>query len=199
MTPSSFESHTPTTDPLGGFSRDLGDPLGDPISVHLNQIEMGFGKFVGELRFEKRTRDFEERGDEIYGTVHEHILGARGELALSKALNLYPSGLFLELEEDNDVGGIQVRTRRDHRMDLFLMKRDDLSKYYALVTGSGPQFTLQGFIHGAVGATESNWHFGNPHRFPKKSCWVVPSEDLSRDFSFLRGTVNFELGDEIPA
>lgn len=161
----------------------------DPLPVTLNLFEMRFAQVVGEMRQSRRERAGDKNAHGSKGGVEDHILGAQGELAFAKVLKRYPSGLFLSMQQDDDVGGIQIRTRRSHYMDLYLWKRDDKEQYYALMTGTGPKFVFQGFIYGAEGAVAEYWREGREGGFPRTSCWVIPAANLSTDLFRLREMV----------
>jgi hypothetical protein len=154
------------------------------VKVVLNPFEMRMARGLGNLRQERRAASGAKNAHGSTGGVEDHILGVMGEMAFAKVTNRYPSGLFLDMGEDNDVGGIQVRTRRKHDMELYLWKKDRADAWWVLMTGAGPEFVFRGAIHGAEAATERFW---TPKKrpFPRVSCWVIPQGSLMKPGEFL--------------
>jgi len=149
------------------------------VSVTLNDEEMAFAAAVGVLRQRRRERAGHRNAHDSTGGVGDHILGARGELVYAKAADRYPSGLFLDIDQDDDVGGMQVRTRREHWHDLYVWNEDSLDANYALVTGVGPQFVYHGWATGREAKQQKFWREASKvGGFPRVSCFVVPREQL---------------------
>jgi len=149
--------------------------------VELNPMEMRMARAIGNARQDRRDAagNRNAKGNTSRGAA-DHIVGVMGELAFAKVANRYPSGLFLDKDEDDDVGGIQVRTRRKHYMDLYLWKTDPTDAFYALMTGEGPRFNFQGFIHGSKAAVPEYWTKGKVGGFPRVDCFVIPHSALSK-------------------
>jgi hypothetical protein len=148
------------------------------MRVVLSPFEMRVARSLGNLRQQRREAAGNKRpfGGGSGGAA-DHIQGLMGEMAFAKLANRYPSGLFLDMDEDNDVGGIQVRTRRKNYMELYLWATDPLDCYWALMTGEGPEFTFHGLIRGEDAALDSNWtEAAKP--FPLRACWIVPGHQL---------------------
>jgi hypothetical protein len=106
-----------------------------------------------------------------------HIEGAMGEMALAKAIGRFWSGAGERFEDDTDVGGIQVRTRSNHKyelyLELYLWPKDESDPIYVLVTGTAPVFRVRGWIRGAD-AKRDDW-FKSIGRAP---AFFVPNEQL---------------------
>lgn len=132
---------------------------------------------VGQRRQGNRDQDGHQNAHGSNGGVEDHVLGAMGEMFFAKVTGRYPSGLFVGMDDDNDVGGIQVRTRRKDFMDLYLWENDPTDCLWALVTGEGPEFRFWGVIAGSLAASPAFWtDAADP--FPREGCWVVPKEAL---------------------
>ena len=102
----------------------------------------------------KGRQDFngapEERGWQF------HIEGACGECAVARALNQYWSGNLGDLKAD-DVGALQVRTRRLHDYGLILHKKDPDDRIFVLVTGVAPELWVRGWLYAHEGKLEKWW------------------------------------------
>lgn len=147
------------------------------MKVRLNPFEMRFARKLGQTRQERREAAGNRNAHGSRGGAEDHVLGVMGEMAFAKIANRYPTGLFLDKDEDDDVGGIQVRTRRKAFQELYLWKRDETDCYWALMTGEGPEFTFHGLIHGTEAAIEAHWTTAR-YPFPRVDCFVVPHEKL---------------------
>lgn len=148
------------------------------MKVHLNKAEMQLARLIGGGRQERREKAGDKNAHGSKGGIEDHILGVMGEIAFAKLANLYPSGLWLDRHEDDDVGGIQVRTRRKDFMELYLWERDEKDCLWALMIGTGPWFECKGLIHGTDAAVERYWTPARPSGFPRVPCWVVPHSAL---------------------
>jgi hypothetical protein len=148
------------------------------IHVYLTPIEIRFAESIGTWRQMQRDRAGHANAHGSVGGADDHVLGALGELAYAKGTQAYPSGLFLPMSEDDDVGGVQVRTRRRHSYDLYLWENDDDLATFALVTTEdGIYFRIHGAIQGKDAMIPKWWReAGNP--FPRVSCYVIPQSEL---------------------
>jgi len=151
------------------------------MRVELNDDEWELAKQVGKARQGRRSA----AGDRSYWKTTEaeaeaaHIVGAAGEIAAAKVLNRYPSGLFLDMAADDDVSGIQVRTRRKEGYELYLFPKDPEDAWYVLLIGTSRSFVYKGAIHGKDAMKPENWREkGKNGSFPKKACWIVSPYDL---------------------
>jgi hypothetical protein len=104
-----------------------------------------------------------------------HIEGAMGEMALAKCLGRYWSGAGERFEDDTDVGGIQVRTRSNHKYELYLWPKDETDAIYVLVTGLPPVYRVRGWITGADAKNEDWFKSLQTGRAP---AYFVPTEAL---------------------
>lgn len=111
-----------------------------------------------------------------------HIEGSMGELSLAKCLKRFWSGAGERFEDDTDVGGIQVRTRSNHKYELYLWPKDETDAIYVLVTGAPPVFRVRGWIRGADAKKEEWFKSLSTGRPP---AYFVPNEAL-RPMSELR-------------
>jgi len=103
----------------------------------------------------------------------EHIEGACGELAVAKTLNTYWNG-SVDTFKENDLPGIQVRTRSSHTYDLIVRPEDDDLAYWVLVTGRCPKYVVRGYVTGEF-AKQSRWlheYGGRP------AAYFVPQDQL---------------------
>jgi len=103
----------------------------------------------------------------------EHIEGACGELAVAKALNVFWDGSVNTFKQD-DLPGLQVRTRRRHEYDLIVRPSDDDDARWVLVTGRCPAYRVRGWILGSD-AKQPEWlreHGGRP------AAYFVPASAL---------------------
>lgn len=150
--------------------------------VTLNSFEMRFARKMGQARQERRMKEGRRNRMGSAGGAEDHIIGCMGEMAFAKHADKYPSGLFLDMAEDDDVGGIQVRTRRQHYMDLYLWESDPEDAWYALLTGTGPEFQFHGVVWGVLGKVKSNWTEAKVP-FPRVDCYIVPRKQLITDLS----------------
>jgi hypothetical protein len=147
---------------------------------------MEFGEAMGRLHHRRRELAGDKNAHGSKGGVDDHILGCLGELAYAKATCQYPSGLFLEMADDDDVSGTQVRTRRKHAYDLYLWKKDDPTCTFALVTGVGPEFIYHGEIAGSEAMTPLYWvEAGSMGAFPRVSCYVIQKVNLTERLPFV--------------
>lgn len=131
----------------------------DGIWVRLTEGEMLIGSMVGSIRQVQNIRD--RRQDAYNLKKHgwfNHILGALGEQAVAKELNIFWSGSIGNLRA-SDVGGYEVRTRSSHWHDLILHKEDHDDREFILVTGNGSdyKFCMRGWMYGREAKQERYW------------------------------------------
>ena len=104
--------------------------------------------------------------------------GCAAELAVAKALGLYPTGLGepLSPDGDTDVAGIQVRRRSSAGYELYLFRHEKREVPWVLVTGRMPNFELQGWIMGSDAMVPDFWvPASRTGGFPRAECYVVPN------------------------
>jgi hypothetical protein len=153
--------------------------IGMTNTTVLNYLEIEFAKDVGHWRQQSRELSGNKNAHGSKGGLEDHILGASGELAFAKITNRYPSGLFLPMEEDDDVNGIQVRTRRGRSYELYiwLNELDEQTEYALIHYWGNNEYCYKGSILGerAKDFYAAAWSKGN---FPRESCYVVPLHEL---------------------
>ncbi len=94
-----------------------------------------------------------------------HLYGAMGELAVAKALNIFPA-----LHTNEFSGGksdliykgylLEVRHRKLAKHDLIVRPGDPNERLYVLTTGDGPEVLIHGFSPGSKAKQEKfkkNW------------------------------------------
>jgi hypothetical protein len=153
--------------------------IGMSHTTVLNYLEVEFAKDIGRWRQESRELSGNKNAHGSKGGLEDHILGASGELAFAKITDKYPSGLFLPMEKDDDVGGIQVRTRRGNNYELYIwLKELREETEYALMHYLGNDtYSYKGSILGEK-AKEFYAHAWSKGNFPRESCYVVPLDEL---------------------
>lgn len=162
--------------------------------ITLTSIEQRLVTGVAKTRQEENVRrgrkDAKGLRTDFQSGLALHVNGLGGELAVARVLGRYPTGIFCsELELDDDVGGIEVRTRKKHHWGLILSPRDlrDPHRPWVLVTGEFPTYWVRGWgVEGEL-TTEQYWIEAESlgSGFPRESSWVVDARELDRDLSVL--------------
>jgi len=129
-----------------------------PVQIKLTPSETRLAAEVGITR--QLVNLFKKRSD-AYGCPkgvgwQVHIEGCLGELVVAKHLDVYWSGNWEKLKAD-DVGHYQVRTADSHNKRLILHERDPDDKIFILVTGSAPDYLIQGWIYARDGKKPEFW------------------------------------------
>lgn len=166
----------------------------DKIEVTLSADEEEIAWLVGKLRNDRAEalgRDPEynlphAEGDMENEPLHQH--GAGGEEAVGKGLGIYVDSFGQTYDDDSDLGGIQVRCRTQYNYELYLFDKakDSTMVPWVLVTGVLPgPYTIHGWIYGHTAKQAQYW---TPARipFPRRSCFVVPTDHLRQDWDTLR-------------
>lgn len=156
-------------------------------SVTLSLAEIQIGAMVGIQRQIREIGKSDNRKNilDVYMRRHNDpslsglwgnsVEGALGELAVSKHLNRYHSGMTAH--GGTDVGqNVEVRTRKNHEHQLFIKSTDKDLHFYVLVTGSFGEYILQGFIPSSYVFTRQDWFHDNNGR-TARAFWV-PNEEL---------------------
>ena len=108
-----------------------------------------------------------------------NIIGACGEIALSKFLD-YPWKPKVDVFQTViDVGMIECRTRTEDWHDLIIRPNDKNDRPYALVIGGFTSFRIVGWIFGENGKQQKWWK--NPDG--GEYAFFVPQNELQKDFS----------------
>ncbi len=105
-----------------------------------------------------------------------HIEGAAGEIAVSKALNVYWGGSVNTFRTAADIGTkLEVRTRSNYDYDLIVRDNDKALSVYILVVGKIPTFRVVGWIRGSDAKNEA-WlkTYGN-----RPAAYFVPQSCLN--------------------
>jgi hypothetical protein len=131
-----------------------------PVPVQLSAPELFQCALVGVMRQCLNIKHGRDRRP-AYGAPTDqswnlHVEGAAGECAVAKHLGLYWTGNIGDLRAD-DVGTIQVRTRRRHDYDLLLHPEDPDDRVFILVTGRAPSFQIHGWIRAVDGKQKGWW------------------------------------------
>jgi hypothetical protein len=111
----------------------------------------------------------------------EHIEGACGECAVAKVLGIYWNG-SIDAFKDDDLPGLQVRTRSLHDWDLLVRPQDSDSAIWVHVTGRCPDYRIHGWLHGYE-AKQSCWlqsHGGRPPAYFVPSSALHPINELPK-------------------
>lgn len=158
--------------------------MAETIEVKLTATELMSAALIGVMRhvssLNKGRQD--AHGLETEGWT-EHIEGACGEMALSKAMNAYYPGTINTFKKADVGDKIQVKTRSNHEWDLLVRKNDDISHVYVLVTGKAPHYVVRGWMGGSE-AKQEQWLQTYGGRPP---AYFVPQE-------FLYGIESLRLG-----
>ena len=156
-------------------------------SVSLSLAEIQIGAMVGIQRQIREIGQSEDRKKilEVYMRRHNDpsseglwsnaVEGALGELAVSKYLNQYHTGMTSHW--GTDVGrNIEVRTRRKSNYQLFIKSTDKDMHFYVLVTGSFGEYILQGFMPSSYAFTRKDWFHDN-NGTTNRAFWI-PNHQL---------------------
>lgn len=149
-------------------------------TVTLSPREFALAVQVGAQRLAEST----ERGHNHASTyqrdylkrLEEETLGACGEMALCKALRWFWSPSVGTFHAVADVGrNVEVRCTRRPDGALIVRENDAPERWYVLVTGEPPTFTVRGYIRGA--AARRPEYIRDPHGH--RPSWFVPQSALT--------------------
>jgi hypothetical protein len=121
-----------------------------------------------------------------------HVLGAKAELAVAKALGrpwegkFFDNDTWIEVKDKvHDVEGVEVRSTNHRNGGLLLHPADkDSSRFVLVVATDDPVFLLAGWCYASDGKTVSNWvelQRGRP-------CYRVGQTDLRPIEELVSGT-----------
>ena len=140
---------------------------------------MHFALQVGSVRQAEATRRGCRNRIPIINSAGEwsvHISGALGEMAAVKALGTFwPASVNAAKSEPDLPPDIQVRTRPKSHHDLIIRPDDPDHHRYILVTGSGPVFSVIGWIKGADGKRDRWFRDRGDYGAP---CYWIPQHSL---------------------
>lgn len=136
---------------------------------------------VGRGRQSRRTRAGHRNAHGSMDAGEDHVLGAHGECAYSRLSGRPWTGATSDITSDDDVDGVQVRTRRDHSYDLYLWPEDKQDAWWVLMTGMPPAFKYWGRIWGKAACIDAHFTVANRRGFPREDCYVVPRQKLEME------------------
>lgn len=148
------------------------------VMIELTPSELHHAAMVGSTRqFEAATRgrrNAHGMSDDAWRGLANHICGACGEIAVAKALGIYWGGETNTFAAPDLADGIQVRTRREHYMDLIVREGDHNQHRFYLVTGIAPRLVVHGWIKG-LDAKRKEWlrTYGN-----REPAYFVPKRAM---------------------
>jgi len=137
--------------------------------VTLNQEELAYATSVGKLRQDEavkahRTASYDFKGDELA----IHVMGACGELAVAKVLELDWSAPVNTFKSGGDVGKLQVRTSKKMRVSgqkksRMIIRHDDSSDDLFVFAWQEDEnnYEVVGYIKGAD-AKQEKWFWAKP-------------------------------------
>ena len=152
------------------------------IVVELSPSEVYLSSLIGvRRRVASTSKGYSERNGANRLSEAEawfaNVVGAQGEMAAAKALGAYWPALVNASKGDPDIEPHwQVRALARHDYDLIVRDNDRDDHRYILVTGSGPQFTVHGWIMGAD-AKRPEWLRDRGGR--NMPCYWVPQAALT--------------------
>lgn len=150
--------------------------------VLLDWYEVSMASHVGWLRQVHAIKDSRKQsaGMQTAGWT-EHCEGACGEYAAAKCLGLIWTGT-VDTFKDDDLPGIQVRTRSKHNYELIVRKHDTDDTNWVLVTGVSPRFWVRGWLPGSK-AKQSKWlrdYGGGPEAYFIPTSELLPISELKK-------------------
>lgn len=153
-----------------------------PTVVFLTDEELKLADSIGNLRQDESEKDGRRAAHGFNGNERAcHVLGARGELAVAKALGLQWDATVNTFHNRGDVGDIEVRTRTNHSYDLLVRADDADDRRFVLVIGIDRVFSIYGWKRGAD-AKLKRWiaSYGN-----RPEAYFVPKDRLEPLHSLL--------------
>lgn len=156
-------------------------PQAEGVSAILSAEELEHASSVAAKRNESQRGADRADGKVMESSLRADLMGAEGELAVSKALSLPWDGEWLPIEvwdswklDGNDVGSLEVRTT-DHengRLILHPNDKDDVP-YILVISTHRPQYKLAGWMLARDGKQEKYWRNDVP-----RPCFMVPQGSL---------------------
>lgn len=149
------------------------------ISLSHEDISMAHG-IAAKRNSSQRSAN---RGDGVVmkSSISADLIGAEGELAVSKALSLPWDGKWLPIDvwdtwkvNGNDVANLEVRSTKYATGRLILHDRDkDFSPFILVISSKKPVFRLAGWCYGFEGKKNDYWRDDVP-----RPCYMVPQSQL---------------------
>lgn len=162
------------------------------MEVTLEKYELMMAGFVGVIRqaesMAKGSKDKVMKADPF----QVHNVGAQGEVAFAKAMNLFWPGHFNYFTGPDIGKSIQIRTATQkpdspYQPDLPIRPRDKDDDVFVLVIASPPQFKVAGWCYGREGpelGKKANPNGGSPAYFVPvdklRPIDTLPPESLGR-------------------
>lgn len=122
--------------------------------VKLTALEIDLARYVAEQRQSGRVKAGVERDRYTHSgskAVDLHTLGCEGEIAFAKWSGRYWSGAGLDKADDDDVMGVQVRTRSVSTYDLCVwpkdLRRHPDARFVLVTKETAKDFCIRGWIH----------------------------------------------------
>ena len=150
------------------------------FEITLPPVLWEYAEQVGLTRQSRRDAAGHRNAYASMGGDEDHILGACGECAYSLLSHRPWTGALMDIGGDNDVDGVQVRTRRQHNYELYLWPHDKQDAWWVLMTGDAPTFVFQGRIWGANAHADEFFTEARPMGFPRAACYVIPTTRLEK-------------------
>jgi hypothetical protein len=141
--------------------------------IRLDDHEMRIAEIIGKKRHEESANRKTTRGQPVETSWDSHMVGAYGEMAVGKALNLYPGFTVNNFNGPDIEPNIQVRAARKGR--LILTDKDNSFHKYVLVLGEAPDLDVVGWLWGYEGQ-DAKWLFDPNNNRPP--AYFVPKEAL---------------------
>lgn len=128
------------------------------IDIVLSRHEYEIAAYIGSQRQEEAVRMGlkDQHGLEFGGKnpLRCHIEGAAGELACSRALNVYWTPSVNTFKAPDLLDMLQIKTRGEHRYDLLVRPHDADDQLFVLVTHESQDpgdllYRIHGYLSGA--------------------------------------------------
>ena len=148
------------------------------VKITLTSAELLQGAIVGVMRYVQNVKrgSVDRKGAETAKNGWQvHITGAVGELVVAKHFGKFWSGSIGNTKAA-DVGNLQIRTAfagGRTAPHLILHADDDSDAPYFLVSGSGLDYEIYGWIMGRHGKAPQFW--GDPFGTGRPAYWVPAS------------------------
>lgn len=154
-----------------------------PIKVVLTPLELAIAELVGTTRQRESVQAGrkDQHGFDGVDGEDKHVSGAAGEIALAKALGLYP-GFTINTFKAADLGpNIQVRTRSERNYNLYVRPNESDEEIFVVVLDTSPEFLVLGWLKGVDAK-----RVGIPETFGNRPMAHFVQNDLLRDISELK-------------
>jgi len=148
------------------------------FTIKLTSQEVLMGSMVGQQRRNESLRNGlnERHGADLQREADRcfyNIAGAVGEVAFAKASGLYwPMTVNVGKGEPDVFPDWQVRWSSREDGDLIVRPNDNTRFRYALMTGSGYNYTFMGWIPGVDAVLQDDWYKDVGNR--GSPAWFVP-------------------------